>query len=65
LKQLQRELALQWLDMPPPGYSDTFNLSWPWLKNFDAFVDGGYDPNLSSSRLRAEYWYDASAKKTT
>ena len=62
IKQIQRELAVQWLDMPQPGYADRYDLTWPWLKNYGVFTDGGYEPNWSSSRVRTEYWYDASAK---
>jgi hypothetical protein len=45
-----------------PGFAIGFNLTSPWLKNFDVFTSGDLEPTWSSSRSYTEYWYDTSAK---
>jgi ABC-type transport system substrate-binding protein len=62
LKDAQKELALDMTNMIFPGFAIGFNLTWPWLKNFDVFTSGDLEPTWSSSRSYTEYWYDTSAK---
>ena len=53
----QGKLASEMYDLPIPGRAPTYNLSWPWFKNYGSFDTGG-----ESARVFNEYWYDASAK---
>jgi ABC-type transport system substrate-binding protein len=57
VKDVQRQAALLWYEMPLPGAAPGFNLRWPWLRN-----EGIFQTWNGSARLPAYYWYDASKR---
>ena len=57
VKEVQRQAALLWYEIPWPGSAPGFTLRWPWLRNHGVFQTWN-----GSSRESTFYWYDASKR---
>jgi peptide/nickel transport system substrate-binding protein len=57
IKEIQRKLAIEKVDIPMPGITQEFTLRWAWLKNHDVFNSGG-----QTALDFVHYWYDESER---
>lgn len=72
LKDLEKQMATEMPSVPFPGIANGFDLAWPTLGNFNAYVsaDAGQGQNaasgsaqqLASAEIWPQYWYDESKK---
>ena len=58
IHDIQKELALQWYVIPWAGSAPGFTLHWPWLANYNVFIQGN-----ASAKSFVYTWYDESKKK--
>ncbi len=62
IKQLEKVLAEQMLDIMIDDQPRLFELKWPWIKNVGVSACSGFMLETSSARPYLDYWYDASLK---
>ncbi|MPZ47900.1 MAG: hypothetical protein GEU75_01045 [Dehalococcoidia bacterium] len=58
IRDIQKQLALDWPYFCNPGIATSFSLRWPWIANHGVFEIG-----QTSARDFTHYWYDESKRK--